>query len=127
MSKEIAEYQKRINDYTTAVTTRDEDRFDSMFDDDFQHKSKCPWYNNSMVQITPWATVIPCCHIGSIYHNKKAGILTDPETWPNITSTNNLNNYPLGEILRNKWFNKALPDGLNRGGWSICKKQCGVK
>lgn len=127
MSKEIAEYQKRINDYTTAVTTRDEDRFDSMFDDDFQHKSKCPWYNNSMVQITPWATVIPCCHIGSIYHNKKAGILTDPETWPNITSTNNLNNYPLGEILRNKWFNKALPDGLNRGGWSICKQQCGVK
>jgi MoaA/NifB/PqqE/SkfB family radical SAM enzyme len=125
MSKEINPYQKKLKN-APDPSTRDEILFDSMFDNNNQYNTKCPWYNNSMVQITPWATVIPCCHVGSIYHNKKAGILTDPETWPQITSTNNLKIHSLGEILSNSWFNKTLPDGLDRGGWAVCKRQCGV-
>lgn len=126
MSKEIAEYTKQLKSHGDFGTLRDQDRYDLMFDERYRRKTKCPWYNNSMVQVTPWATVIPCCHIGSIYLNKKAGILTNPESWPQIPSTNSLYNHSLGEILSNRWFNETLSNSLDNGGWAVCKKQCGV-
>jgi sulfatase maturation enzyme AslB (radical SAM superfamily) len=90
----------------------------------------CPWYNDRQVQIDPWATVWPCCHV-SLYGipiNEDKFLLDNVDaSFHEARKINDLKKYNLRDILSNEWFDQTLSNALNTGSWKSCQNICGVK
>jgi MoaA/NifB/PqqE/SkfB family radical SAM enzyme len=91
--------------------------------------TKCPWYNDRMVQIDPWGNVWPCCHI-SLYGN---GLHPATEEFDLFLETskysldNNLNSHMLETILQSDWYTSRLHKTVHGSEpWGVCKRSCGV-
>jgi MoaA/NifB/PqqE/SkfB family radical SAM enzyme len=90
--------------------------------------TKCPWYNDRMVQIDPWGNIWPCCHI-SLYGGNL--LSTDDFNLPLETSKfdlkNSLKDQSLETILGSDWYNGRLRKTIHGPEpWGICKRSCGV-
>lgn len=110
------------------------DIFEEVFTD---HKpSKCPWKDEGEVQIDPWGTVWPCCHI-SLYGGGEASEYmyiknefneqaVEDDLIGRAKRMNNLEEEKLGDILSNHWFNKTLNNAIDQAEWAVCRNNCGV-
>jgi MoaA/NifB/PqqE/SkfB family radical SAM enzyme len=100
------------------------------FKQHLEPKTVCPWYNDRQVQIDPWATVWPCCHV-SLYGIPINGdeFLTQQVDASFFTARkeNDLKKHNLRDILDNGWFNESLGNALKEGSWKQCRDICGVK
>ena len=100
-----------------------------MFNDTFEvNNSKCPWYNEKRIQISPWGNVWPCCYVADTMEglddfDKQQEISTDMDMNPDW---NNLNNYTLAEILDNTWFTDKLDNAVEHGTYEVCRQSCNV-
>jgi hypothetical protein len=100
-----------------------------MFNDTFEvNTSKCPWYKEKRIQISPWGNVWPCCYIADTLEglddfDKQQEISTDMDMNPDW---NNLNNYTLAEILDNTWFTDKLDNAVEHGTYEVCRQSCNV-
>jgi MoaA/NifB/PqqE/SkfB family radical SAM enzyme len=91
--------------------------------------SRCPWYQNAEVQIDPWGTVWPCCHISLLGVDNEKHILTNDadNSILDARKQNNLKDYTLSDILSNTWFTGNLRDAVDNAKWRICKQKCKVE
>lgn len=100
-----------------------------MFNDLFEiNESKCPWYREKRIQISPWGNVWPCCHIADTLegiddYSKQQEISTDMDMNPDW---NDLNKNTLTEILANTWFTDILDKAVEHGKYGVCIDNCGV-
>ena len=88
----------------------------------------CPWYNDRQVQIDPWASVWPCCHVsphGLSYEGDKLEQMVD-KSFIRARQTNNLKNHKFKDILCNGWFSDHLPHAVETAKWKECRDTCGV-
>lgn len=88
----------------------------------------CPWFNDRRVQIDPWASVWPCCHVsphGISYEGDKLEYMVD-KSFIRARKTNNLTNHNLKDILCNGWFSDHLPKAVETAAWKECRDTCGV-
>lgn len=95
---------------------------------DFE-KTKCPWYNEGEVQIDPWGTVWPCCHVSlfGIKLDKHTRLLEEvDDTIFERRTENSLSKYTLQEILKDKWYNHHLDSVVKKAKWEVCRRTCGV-
>tara|TARA_B110001454_G_C12668165_1_gene412505 strand:+ start:168 stop:1268 length:1101 start_codon:yes stop_codon:yes gene_type:complete len=100
----------------------------------FYEKSKCPWHQQGEVQIDPWGTVWPCCHISlygggeaSSYMSVTKDFNEEAEHLINDgKKENNLHNDSLQNILNNEWFNERVDKAVKNADWKICRNTCGV-
>ena len=92
------------------------------------HATKCPWYNQSEIQIDPFYNVWPCCHISMYGHIKSYpdDMEFDVTTLPNF-GFNNLQNHDIYEILNHNWYNTVLPNAIDSGSYAVCRNNCGVR
>ena len=92
-----------------------------------QHnKSKCPWYNNSEIQIDPFHRVWPCCHV-SIYG---VPTYTDTEFDRNELPNNNFNSletHNIYNILEHKWYNNTLSNAIDNASYEVCRNNCSLR
>lgn len=98
--------------------------------------SKCPWKNEGKVQIDPWGTVWPCCHISTYGGSGASEFMSiakdfnqeasDIDLIANGQQENNLHNKSLADILRNDWFNETVDNAVENADWSVCRSNCGV-
>lgn len=117
------------NDFTTRP--EDEDFHFTVKRDDGL-KTKCPWYNDAEIQIDPWGTAWPCCHIsptgnetyqkGKPSQNKRITNIDEID----IIKQNNLSNESLKDVLNNDFFS-SIEQNVEEGNWPICVDNCGVK
>jgi MoaA/NifB/PqqE/SkfB family radical SAM enzyme len=97
-------------------------------DSKFMNETKCPWYNEGEIQIDPFGTVWPCCHV-SLYgvNLSKQSLKTNcDETIIERRTENSLFKYSLQEILSNDWYNHHLDTVVKEAKWEVCKRSCGV-
>ena len=97
-------------------------------DSKFMNETKCPWYNEGEIQIDPFGTVWPCCHV-SLYgvNLSKQSLKTNcDETIIERRTENSLFKYSLQEILSNDWYNHHLDTIVKEAKWEVCKRSCGV-
>ena len=96
------------------------------YEDD--HATKCPWYNQSEIQIDPFYNVWPCCHISTYGHikNYPDDMEFDIQTLPNF-GFNNLKNNNIYEILNHDWYKTVLPSAIDSGSYEVCRNNCGVR
>ena len=110
------------------------DMFHDVFDE--HRESKCPWKQEGEVQIDPWGTVWPCCHI-SLYGGGDESAyldmgkeLNEDAAEENVIGKakedNNLNKFELGDILNNHWFHKTLNRAIISADWKVCRNNCGI-
>jgi len=90
-------------------------------------ETECPWLADRMVQIDPWGTVWPCCHIS--YHGtdvilEHTGEEATDENFVEARQMNNLKHTPLYTILSNRWYADVLPDAVAGEKWVVCQEQC---
>ena len=92
------------------------------------NETKCPWYNAGEIQIDPFGTVWPCCHVSLFGVNLSKHILSKncDETIIERRTENNLFKYSLQEILSNQWYNHHLDTVVKEAKWKVCKQSCGV-
>tara|TARA_A200000159_G_C7327967_1_gene341784 strand:- start:787 stop:1836 length:1050 start_codon:yes stop_codon:yes gene_type:complete len=97
-------------------------------DSKFMNETKCPWYNAGEIQIDPFGTVWPCCHVSLFGVNLSKHILSKncDETIIERRTENNLFKYSLQEILSNQWYNHHLDTVVKEAKWKVCKQSCGV-
>ena len=89
---------------------------------------KCPWFNQGEVQIDPWGTVWPCCHV-SLFGTKmtKHNVANEAdETILRQRTENSLKKYSLYDILSNQWFRGHLDEVVEKAKWKVCQRSCGV-
>ena len=87
----------------------------------------CPWLADRKVQIDPWATVWPCCHISNHASDAFLEYTGEEATDDNFAEgklANNLKHTPLYEILSNRWYADVLPDAVKHEKWLVCREQC---
>lgn len=92
--------------------------------------SKCPWFADRRVQIDPWGTVWPCCHVsfyGIDYKASEELIEKHVDSsFYGARNTNNLHNHTLNEVLNNDWYNETLYNAVDEAKWKACRDTCGV-
>lgn len=131
-SHDIDEYQVRLDmdDELTLSDLRDSHRYVRMSDQirEMEHDTKCPWYNESKIQIDPWAKVWPCCHLSlyGIHINAHDIELMVDNSFLEARKTNDLKKYSLTDVLSNKWFSETLKDAVENARWQQCKNICGI-
>lgn len=89
--------------------------------------SECPWLADRMIQIDPWGTVWPCCHIsyhGSDVFLEYTGEEATDEHFSEARTDNNLRMNSLYAILQNNWYTNVLPEAVDKEKWIVCKEQC---
>lgn len=90
--------------------------------------SKCPWYNDRKVQIDPFGTVWPCCHV-SLYGvelDKSQGIAMIDETLYDAIKENNLRDKSLTQILSSEWYEDHISESVQNASWAQCRNTCDV-
>jgi len=92
------------------------------------NESKCPWYRENKIQISPWGNVWPCCYVADAMEGLddwdiQKHLSTEMDMNPDW---NNLNEYTLTEILDNTWFTDKLDKAVEHGTYEVCRKQCNV-
>lgn len=102
--------------------------FETMQDNKWLEDTKCPWYNEGEIQIDPWGTVWPCCHV-SLFGTKmtKHSLAKEvDETVLHQRTENSLKKYSLYDILSNQWFRGHLDNVVKKAQWKVCQRSCGV-
>ena len=93
------------------------------------NETKCPWYNEGEVQIDPFGTVWPCCHV-SLYGtslSKYEKLLHEADdSIIERRTENNLFKRNLYEILSDGWWNGHMNKVVKNAKWEVCKSTCGV-
>jgi len=104
------------------------DMYDDYMDNSDEHKTKCPWYNAGEVQIDPWGTIWPCCHVSMFgIKMKKTDMSEVDDTVPQARIDNNLKHSSLYDILSSDWYNEHLKLKVKNAKWQICRQNCGVQ
>lgn len=115
-----------LRDYPVMIKARDIDLSDDM---PFRQETKCPWYNDRMIQIDPWAVVWPCCHI-SLYgvdtQDHKVGGWVDDSINGARESNSLKSGKTLQEVLTDDWFHIHLETSIEKASWIQCRKTCGI-
>jgi len=96
---------------------------------DNNNETKCPWYNEGEVQIDPWGTVWPCCHVSlfGIKMDKHKRILDEvDETIFKRRTENSLSKYTLQQILKDDWYSHHIDSVVKTAKWGVCQRTCGV-
>lgn len=95
---------------------------------DNQKDHKCPWYSDRKIQIDPWGTVWPCCHL-SLYgvpiENHDLNLMVD-DSFFEAREENDLKKYSLSEVLNNEWFTTDLKRAVKNASWKQCRDICGI-
>lgn len=89
----------------------------------------CPWYNTTRIQIDPWASIWPCCHISGAKFNVDDDDTQNiqQDSWKSYgRSFNNLNVNSLQSILDTDFFKKDVADAVQNATWNECIKSCGI-
>jgi len=89
--------------------------------------STCPWLADRQVQIDPWGTVWPCCHISNhanSFSSEYTGIAATDDNFDEGKLANNLKHTPLYDILSNRWYADVLPDAVKHEKWLVCRDSC---
>ena len=97
--------------------------------DNVDNETKCPWYNEGEIQIDPWGTVWPCCHVSlfGIKMDKHQKILEEvDETIFKRRTENSLSKYRLQQILRDDWYSHHIDSVVKTAEWGVCQRTCGV-
>jgi hypothetical protein len=94
-----------------------------------KQKTKCPWYNAQEIQIDPWGTVWPCCHVSLFgVHLEKHNIANEvDETFVQARKDNNLKDSSLYDILKSDWYNEHVKLSVKGAKWKTCQRTCGVE
>jgi len=134
MSARFEENDHPVSDNRDRIWLRANDIFEELNENHIP--SKCPWKDEGEVQIDPWGTVWPCCHI-SLYGGDRASesmsIASDfsqEAEDDNLINKgqrdNNLHDNSLKDILNGYWFNDILNNAIENADWKVCRKNCGV-
>lgn len=97
-------------------------------DSKYLNDTKCPWYKDGEVQIDPFGTVWPCCHVSLFGINLSKHTLSQnvDDSIIERRTENSLFKYTLQEILSDSWFNQYLDKVVKKGKWEVCRRTCGV-
>lgn len=101
---------------------------DTMDETKWMDDKKCPWFNQGEVQIDPWGTVWPCCHV-SLFGTKMTKHSLGNEADQTILrqrTENSLKKYSLYDVLSNQWFRGHLDEVVEKAKWKVCQRSCGV-
>ena len=132
-SKDIRENEYKFNNDDWTISDRENSRHwlhiqDIWEDSKYLNDTKCPWYNDGEVQIDPFGTVWPCCHVSLFGINLTKHILSQnvDDSIIERRTENSLFKYTLQEILSDSWFNQDLDKIVKKGKWQVCRDTCGV-
>ena len=92
------------------------------------NETKCPWYNEGEVQIDPFGTVWPCCHVSLYGINLSKQPLSErcDDSIIERRTENSLFKYTLHKILSDSWYNGHLNKVVKQAKWEVCRRTCGV-
>lgn len=95
----------------------------------YNDDTRCPWYNDGMIQIDPWANVWPCGHIspGFLEAKEKHSTYWFISDKNKFGVFNNLKNATMMEILSDEWFNVWMQERTDAGDLKICYDCCGLQ
>jgi len=105
------------------------DMYDTYLNTSEKQKTKCPWYNQQEIQIDPWGTVWPCCHVSLFGVDLEKHTLANEvdETFVQARKDNNLHDHSLYEILSSDWYNEHVKLSVKGAKWKTCQRTCGVE
>jgi len=113
-----------LRDYHTYLDMIDETRERYAKDE-----QKCPWYSDGRIQIDPWGTVWPCCHL-SLYGidivNHDLNTMVNELSFIKAREQNSILDKSLIDVLRSGWWRNDLNDAIENAEWKQCRDICGI-